>query len=99
MLQPRRNVKCGYVFGESTEKIKGLNTIMLHEKRLKKYEDNLMELRDNMKQNNIQIIGIPEREENEEGIETLFQKIMTENFLNLGEGKIPASSGSTESPN
>ena len=35
-----------------------------------------------MKCNNIQIIGIPEGEEKEQGIETLFEK-MTENFLNL----------------
>ena len=36
-----------------------------------------------MKCNNIQIIGIPEGEEKEQRIETLFEKIMTENFLNL----------------
>ena len=36
-----------------------------------------------MKHNNIQIIGIPEGEEKEQGIETLFEKIMTENFPNL----------------
>ena len=35
-----------------------------------------------MKHNNIQIIGIPE-EEQEQGIETLFEKILTKNFLNL----------------
>ena len=39
-----------------------------------------------MKHNNIQIIGIPE-EEQEKGIETLFGKIMTEKFLNLKKGK------------
>ena len=51
-------------------------------KRLKKYEDSLRELQDNMKHNNIQIIGIPE-EEQEQGIETRFEKIMTENFPKL----------------
>ena len=40
-----------------------------------------------MKYNNIQIIGIPEGEEKEQGIETLFEKIMTENFPNLERGK------------
>ena len=35
-----------------------------------------------MKKNNIHIIGIPEREE-EQVIENLFEKIMTENFPNL----------------
>ena len=40
-----------------------------------------------MKHNNIWIIGIPEREEKEQGIETLFEKIMTANFLSLERGK------------
>ena len=35
-----------------------------------------------MKYNNIQIIGIPEGEEKEQGIEKLFEK-MTENIRNL----------------
>ena len=33
---------------------------------------------------NIHIIGIPEGEESEQGIENLFEEIMTENFPNLG---------------
>ena len=37
----------------------------LHEKRLKIYEDNLRELQDNMKCNNIGITEIPEGEEKE----------------------------------
>ena len=40
-----------------------------------------------MKCNNIWITGIPEGEEKEQGIETLFEKIMTENFLNLERDK------------
>ena len=40
-----------------------------------------------MKHSNIKIIGIPEGEEKEQGLETLFQKIMTENFPNLERGK------------
>ena len=40
-----------------------------------------------MKRNNIQIIGIPEGEEQEQGIETLLEKIMTENFPNQERGK------------
>ena len=39
-----------------------------------------------MKHNNICIIGIP-GEEKEQGIENLFEKIITENFLNLERGK------------
>ena len=40
-----------------------------------------------MKHNNIQMIGIPEGEETEQRIETLFEKIMTKNFLNLERGE------------
>ena len=40
-------------------------------------------MQDNMKHNNIRIIGIPEGEEEEQGIENLFEKVMMENFPNL----------------
>ena len=43
-------------------------------KKLKKNEEGLKELLDNMKCNNIHIIGIPEGEEIEQGIENLFEK-------------------------
>ena len=36
-----------------------------------------------MKHSNIQIIGVPEGEEEEQEIETLFEQIMKENFPNL----------------
>ena len=36
-----------------------------------------------MKQNNIHIIGIPEGEEEEQGIENLFEGVMMQNFPNL----------------
>ena len=36
-----------------------------------------------MQRNNIHIIGIPEGEEEEQGIENLFEKVMRENFPNL----------------
>ena len=40
-------------------------------------------MQDNMKHNNIHIIGTPEEEEEEQGIENLFEKVMMENFPNL----------------
>ena len=40
-------------------------------------------MQDNMKRNNIRIIGIPQGEEEEQGIENLFEKVMMENFPNL----------------
>ena len=36
-----------------------------------------------MKCNNIHVIGIPEGEEEEQGIENLFEKVIMENLLNL----------------
>nr|KAF6461269.1 XK related 5 [Molossus molossus] len=53
------------------------------EKTIKKQEDSLRELWDNWKRNNIRIIGVPEEEEKEQGIENIFKKIVRENFPNL----------------
>ena len=50
------------------------------EKRLRKNEEGLREMQDNMKRNNIRIKGIPEGEEEEQEIENRFQKVMMENF-------------------
>ena len=58
------------------------------EKRLRKNEEGLREMQDNMKCNNIRIIRIPEREEEEQGIENLFEKVMMENFPNLMREKV-----------
>ena len=55
-------------------------------------------MQDNMKRNNIHIIGIPEGEE-EQGIENLFEKVMMENFPNLMREKSHTNPGNTESPN
>ena len=46
------------------------------EKRHRKKEKVLKELQNNMKCSNIHIIGIPEEEEEEQGVENLFEKIM-----------------------
>ena len=45
-------------------------------------------MQDNMKRENIHIIGIPEKEEEEQGIANLFEKVMTENFPNLMKEKV-----------
>ena len=52
------------------------------EKRFRKNEEGLREMQDNIKCNNICIIGIPEGKEEEQGIENLFEKVMMENFPN-----------------
>ena len=46
------------------------------DKRLKKAAEGLREMQDNMKQNNICIKGIPAGEQEEQGIENLFEKGM-----------------------
>ena len=54
------------------------------EKRMKRIEDNLRDLRDNMKHTNIRIIGVPEEEERKKGTEKIFEEIILENFPNMG---------------
>ena len=46
------------------------------------------ELQANMKHDNIRIIGIPEGEEEEQGIENLFEKVIMENFSNVMREKV-----------
>jgi len=53
------------------------------ENQMKKHESNIRDIWDNIKQANLCIIGIPEREEKEKGIENIFEEIMSENFPNL----------------
>ena len=58
------------------------------EERLRMNKEGLREMQDNMKHNNIHIIGIPEGEEEEQGIENLFEKVMMENFPNVMREKV-----------
>ena len=58
------------------------------EKRLRKNEEGLREMQDNMKHNNTRIMGIPEGEEEEQEIENLLEKVMMENFPNLMREKV-----------
>ena len=58
------------------------------ENQMKKHESNIRDLWDNIKWANLHIIGIPEGEEKEKGIENIFEEIMAENFPNLKETDI-----------
>ena len=49
----------------------------------KKNEERLKNLWHNFKRSNIQIIGVPEGEEEEQETEKLFENIMKENFYNV----------------
>ena len=53
------------------------------ETRIRKNEERLSNLQDILKRSNIQIIGVPEGEEEEQKIENLFEQIMKENFPSL----------------
>ena len=51
-------------------------------KRMKRTEDNLRDLWDNIKCTNIRIIGVPEEEEKNKQYEKIFEEIIVENFPN-----------------
>ena len=69
------------------------------EKRIRKNEEGLREMQDNLKRNNIRKIGIPEGEEEEQGIENLFEKVMMENFPNLRREKMTKIQETQRVPN
>ena len=51
--------------------------------RIQKNEERLRNLQDIFKHSSIQIIGVPEGEEEEQEIENLFEQIMRQNFPNM----------------
>ena len=54
------------------------------EKRVKRIEDSLRDIWDNIKCTNIWIIGVPEEEEKKKGTEKILEEIIVENFPNMG---------------
>ena len=52
-------------------------------KRMKRAEDRLRGLWDNIKCTNIQIIGVPEKEEKKKGYKKIFEEIIVENFPSM----------------
>ena len=77
---------------EAEERISNLEDRMMEftaveqnkEKRMKRNEDSLRHLWDNIKHNNLHIIGVPEGEEREKGPEKIFEEIIVKNFPNMG---------------
>ena len=51
--------------------------------RMKRTENSLRDLWDNIKHTNIRIIGVPEEEEKEKEYEKIFEEIIVENFPNM----------------
>ena len=54
------------------------------EKRIKRNEDNLRDLWDNVKCPNIRIIGVPEEEDKQKDHEKILEEIIVENFPKMG---------------
>ena len=50
---------------------------------MKRIEDSLRDVWDNIKHTNIRNIGVPE-EEKKKGTKKIFEEIIVENFLNMG---------------
>ena len=51
---------------------------------MKRIEDRLRDLWENIKRTNIRIIQVPEDEEKKKGTEKIFEEIIVENFPNMG---------------
>ena len=66
-------------------------------KRMKRTEDCLRDLWDNIKYTNIQIIGVPEEEEKKKGYEKIFEEIIVGNLPSM-EKECQSSPRSTKSP-
>ena len=67
------------------------------EKRMKRIEDSLRDLWDNIKHTNIRIIGVPGEEDKKKGTEKIFEEIIVENFPNTGKEIVSKSRKCRES--
>ena len=66
-------------------------------KRMKRTEDSLRDLWDNIKRTNIRIIAVPEEEE-KKGHKKIFEEIIVENFLSIEKEISQSSSIGTRVP-
>ena len=51
---------------------------------MKRIEDSLRDVWDNIKHTSIRIVGVPEEEEKKKGTEKIFEEIIVENFPIMG---------------
>ena len=69
------------------------------EKRIKRNEDNLRDLWDNVKCPNIRIIGVPEEEDKKRGHEKILEEIISENFPKMGKEIVTEVQETQRAPN
>ena len=69
------------------------------EKRIKRNEDNLRDLWDNVKRPNIRIIGVPEEEDKKKDQEKILEEITVENFPKMGKEIITQLQENQRAPN
>ena len=69
------------------------------EKRIKRSEDNLRDLQDNIKPYNIRIIGVPEEEDEKKDHEKILEEIIVENFPKMGKEVITQVQETQRVPN
>ena len=68
-------------------------------KRIKRNEDNLRDLQDNIKGYNIRIIGVPEEEDKKKDHEKILEEIIVGNFPKIGKEKITQVQETQKLPN
>ena len=80
-----RIMKAEYRISEVEDRMVEINeSERKKEKRIKRNEDNLRDLWDNVRCPNIQIIGVPEEEDKKKDHEKILEEIIVENFPKMG---------------
>ena len=69
---------------EVEDRMVEINETEKKEKRIKRNEDHLRGLWDNVKHPNIRIIGVPEEEDKKKDYEKILEEIIVENFPKIG---------------
>ena len=69
---------------EVEDRMVEINEAERKKRRIKRNEDNLRDLWDNVKCPNLQIIGVPEEEDKKKGHGEILEEIIVENFLKMG---------------
>ena len=69
------------------------------EKRIKRNEDNLRDLWDNVKRPNIRVIGVTEEEDKKKDHEKILEEIIAENFPKMGKEIITQVQETQKVPN